>query len=91
MKQLSGNEINMLARIEHNRWNVEKLLMGYRKPHKDEDKYGCDNEEMKKKLELNKNRFIHHDIRPIEQLDGVREIDRAFSFYIPWILKMVKR
>lgn len=90
MKQLTESEINVLARVEHNRWNVEKLLMGYRKPHKDEDKYECDCEELKKELERNKNRFIHHDIRPSEQLDGVREIDREFTRYIPWIIKMVE-
>ena len=38
-KPLSDEEVEVLARLEHNRWNVEKLLMGYRKAHKDEDKY----------------------------------------------------
>lgn len=51
VKQRSESEIKVPARVGHNRWNVEKLLMGYRKPHKYEDKYECDREEMKKELE----------------------------------------
>lgn len=87
---LSDDEVKVLARLEHNRWNVEKLLMGYRKAHKDEDKYAVEDEDMKKKLKLkkNKDRFIHHDIRPFDQLDAVSELDKEFSRYIPWILRM---
>jgi len=80
---LSDYEVELLAPVEHNRWNVEKLLMGYRKPLPHEDKYvhGAD-------LRKNKNLFIHHDIRPFEQLDGIDELDREFTRYIPWIVKM---
>ena len=86
---LTEAETEILAKVEHNRWNVEKLLMGYRKPHKDEDKY-C-HEEYANKLKQNKNRFIHHDIRPYDELDNVKELDREFSRYIPWILKMTEK
>lgn len=91
---LSDEETKVLARVEHNRWNVEKLLMGYRKPHTNEDM--CDNgeekdAEVKKQLKRNKNRFIHHDIRAFENLEGgVGQLDEEFSRYIPWILKMTK-
>lgn len=87
-KTLNDDEVEYLAQIEHNRWNIEKLMMGYRKPHRDEDKYAVEDEEMKKSLKENKERFIHHDIRPYEDLDGVQELDKEFSRYLPWIIKM---
>ena len=86
---LSDDEVEQLARVEHNRWNVEKLLMGYRKPHRNEDKYA--HPDQAKKLKQNKNRFIHHDIRPFGGLDKVRELDREFSRYIPWIMRMTQK
>lgn len=86
---LSAEEEDALAVVEHNRWNVEKLLMGYRKAKPDEDKYlhpdypeGFKNN--KKKL------YIHHDIRPFKDLDDVREYDYEIVKYIPWILKMTE-
>lgn len=88
-KPLSDEEVDILARLEHNRWNVEKLLMGFRKAHKDEDKYEA-KAESKAKLKKNKDRFIHHDIRPYDQLDAVKELDKEFSRYIPWIMEMTQ-
>lgn len=87
---LSDEEVELMARVEHNRWNVEKLLMGYRKPYAYEDKYTPENAGFMNELKLNKNRFIHHDIRPFEDLDGIQELDKEFSRYIPWIVKMTK-
>lgn len=90
-RQLSSDEIEILARVEHNRWNVEKLLMGFRKAHRNEDKYEKD-AETKSKLAQNKRRFIHHDIRPFDDLkDGIDDLDREFSKYIPWIIKMTEK
>lgn len=88
---LSDEEAEMLARIEHNRWNVEKLLMGYRKPRREEDKYTEENKLFKTELKRNKERFIHHDIRPYETLDNIAELDKEFSRHIPWILKMTEQ
>ena len=85
---LTEKEVAILGRMEHNRWNVEKLLMGYRKPHRDEDKYTEANKPFKNELKMNKNRFIHHDIRPYDNLDNIQELDKDFSHYIPWLLKM---
>ena len=87
---LSDDEVEMMARIEHNRWNVEKLLMGYRKPQRDEDKYAEENLSFKNELKRNKDRFIHHDIRTFVQLDGIKDLDYEFSRYIPWIMKMTE-
>ena len=90
LNPLSDNEVEVLARLEHNRWNVEKLLMGYRKPRTSEDKYAVEDKDIKSALKMNKNRFIHHDIRPYDQLDTVKELDKEFSRYIPWIMKITQ-
>lgn len=87
-KPLSEDEVEELARVEHNRWNVEKLLMGFRKARTDEDKYAHPGEESR--LSLNKKLYIHHDIRPYEDLGNIQRLDREFSRYIPWIIKMTE-
>lgn len=88
---LSEEEVEELARVEHNRWNVEKLLMGYRKPHDNEDAYNAHYDDDKSVLKQNKKLFIHHDIRPFETLDSISELDKEFSRSIPWIIKMTDR
>ena len=88
-ESLSDTEVEQLAKVEHNRWNVEKLLMGYRKPYRNEDKYA--HPEYKDELKKNKERFIHHDIRPYNQLDAVKMLDYEFCRYIPWIIKMTEK
>ncbi|MBO7571246.1 MAG: hypothetical protein J6T48_03740 [Bacteroidales bacterium] len=91
LNPISDAECYELAAVEHNRWNVEKLLMGYRKANDKviiEDKYVC--EEYADKLGRNKKLFIHHDIRPFDDLDDVRNLDYEIVKYIPWILKMTK-
>ena len=87
---LSNKEIDELAQVEHNRWNVEKLLMGFRKPHKDEDKYEVI-KDAKDTFAKNKKLFIHHDIRPYDDLDEIQKLDREFSRTIPWIMKMTEK
>lgn len=86
---LSEYELEQLAIVEHNRWNVEKLLMGFRKPRKDEDMY--EHGEFADSLKKNKDLFIHHDIRPFSQLDTIKKLDYEFSRYIPWIMKMTEK
>lgn len=90
-KPLSKEEMVVLACVEHNRWNVEKLLMGYRKPHQNEDKYNAKSDEDEKLLKKNKELFIHHDIRPFSELDHITELDCEFSKYIPWIIEMTEK
>lgn len=86
---LTEEEILQLARVEHNRWNVEELLMGFRKPRPEEDKYNFDGE-IAKTLKGNKNIFIHHDIRPFDDLDEIQKMDFEIVKYIPWLLKMTE-
>lgn len=72
---LSETDIERLCMVEHNRWCLEKLLLGFRKPHKEEqiviDRGGVIVDSGK---EINvarwyKNHFIHNDLVPNEQLD----------------------
>ena len=87
---LSPMELEYIARVEHNRWNVEKLLMGYRKARTYEDKYK--HEEYPEEWKSNKKNFyIHHDIRPFEDLGDVKQLDMEFAKFIPWILKMSEK
>lgn len=88
---LTEEEVMEMAKVEHNRWNVEKLLMGYRKPHLDEDKYETTDIETKGKLGNNKKLYIHSDIRPFDKLGTIRELDYEFSRYIPWIMRMTEK
>lgn len=74
---LSENETKELSIVEHNRWNVEKLLLGFRKSRQNEE--GNNN----KKL------FIHHDIKPFEDLDDDSKYKNVAITSIEWILQMV--
>ena len=42
LTHLSAGTLSQMAEVEHNRWNVEKLLMGFRKPMPEEDAYHMD-------------------------------------------------
>ena len=84
---LSEKEITTMAHVEHNRWNVEKLLLGYRKAKNEEDKYQYP--EFAQELKMNKDLFIHHDIRPYDELpEPTKLLDMEIVKYIPWIIKM---
>ena len=86
---LSKEEIREIAAVEHNRWNVEKLLMGYRKAKPNEDKYSCpDNPDFADKMSKNKKLFIHHDIRPFDKLDAVKQMDFEIARCLPWIVRV---
>ncbi len=89
IESLSDDEAEIMAEIEHNRWNVEKLLMGFRKPHYNEDKY--EHPDHAELLTRNKKRFIHHDIRPFDKLNDIDNLDKEFSRYIPWIMDMTEK
>ena len=58
---LTEENIALLTEIEHNRWNVEELLLGYRPVRIDEELDIDANRAAKKGY---KDRFIHYDIRP---------------------------
>ena len=83
---LNDEEILELAAVEHNRWNVEKLLMGYRRVRPDEDKY--EHPEFAEELKVNKKLFRHHDIRPFQDLDAVQQMDLEIAKLLPWVVEM---
>ncbi len=99
---LTEAEIQAVGRAEHNRWNVERLLMGYRKPLPEEDVYTLkenkdddkETDEMKK-LRKNKKLFIHAEIRPFDGEKGLSEkmqkLDTEFAQYIPWIIQKTQK
>lgn len=73
-RTLTETDIERLCMVEHNRWCMEKLLLGYRKP-KDEEqaKIDCGGEVMDGHRRMTvsrwyKNRLIHCDLVPNEQL-----------------------
>lgn len=74
--KLSDYELTELSMVEHNRWNVEKLLLGYRMWRRDEK--GINNKEL----------FIHPNIMPFDRLTKENKNKNLTISNIPWILKM---
>jgi len=89
IKELTEEQVALLSEIEHNRWNIEELLLGYRPVHKDEDE--IINADRTKKKEF-RNRFIHYDIRPFSELKTdasgrkANEYDEVIVKSIPLII-----
>ena len=84
-KKYIASNLEVLAEVEHNRWNVEKLLMGFR-PTTDEE-HKLVKADAKKKKEY-KDRFIHDDIRPFSELDDAsKDIDRKLIEHVPEIMR----
>jgi len=78
-------QIELIAEVEHNRWNIEKLLIGYRPTNPDEEKKFKSGEFSKKALQ---NEFIHTDIKSFEELSkSQQDIDRMISRALPLIIK----
>ena len=71
LENLTNDQIELLAEIEHNRWNVEELLLGYRPVKKEEDN---DNLANRSKKQEYKEKFIHYDIRPY---NGLKEDEKG--------------
>ena len=96
--KLSDNETNILAKIEHNRWNMERLIIGFRAyTHDQRMKYisiltGKDDEAKAKTERLlqedKKTKFIHKDIAPYDELlEKSRNYDKGIVSNIIEILK----
>ena len=70
-RELTEQELDILSRVEHNRWNVDKLLAGFRPTNAEETELvrdDIDNKKGKKLKKYYKNRTVHYDIRPFEDL-----------------------
>ena len=84
--QLTDNQITLLSEVEHNRWNMEKLLLGYRKPTAEEE--AIINSSKEKKKEYKEKRFVHPDIRPYDELsEGSKNYDKCITAGIPLVVK----
>ncbi len=87
---VSRQEIEILTEVEHNRWNIEELILGYRPVEPDEEKAVEGNIALKKML---RNKKIHYDIRSFADLrndatgKNVNVYDMALSQGIPLIIK----
>lgn len=90
LDSITEEQVSMLAEIEHNRWNIEELLLGYRPVYKNEDDIIDADKNRKKEY---KNRFIHYDIRPFNDLKTdnsgrkANEYDEVIVRSLPLILK----
>lgn len=82
---LSEEQIEKMAYTEHCRWNMEKLLMGYRAL---SDKEREEKKEVKKILK--NNMFAHQLIKPYWNLsDNDKQLDRNIIKKLPDILRML--
>lgn len=87
IKAVINDNIEVLGYIEHNRWNIEKLLLGFRKPHAEEQaeidecrKIIADNDENKAnkkacKYRIYKGKHIHDYLRSFDDLANVIWVD----------------
>lgn len=88
---ISQQDIEILAQVEHNRWNVEELILGYR-PCTDEeqDKIAADIETQKDAFKARK---IHYDLRAYNDLrtdktgKSAKVYDLCLSAALPLIAK----
>lgn len=87
-KDLSEEDIDLMARTEHNRWNIERLLMGFSpyplsKRMAFKEVLSSNNHKAKEELaeklkEAKERRFKHKDIAPYDELlDGSKKYDRT--------------
>ena len=91
---LTIDEVKKLGVVEHNRWNMEKLLLGFRKPLPEEDaivnSHLLSQEERDKMKSMKDSLYVHCDIRPFKGLNEIQKLDLEIIRYIPWILKMTE-
>ncbi len=82
---LTEDEVNTIAQVEHNRWSMEKLLLGFRKPDSKTLEQMETDESVRKLCRL---LFIHQDIRPYEDLSEYsKDLDRIMVRCLPLIIK----
>lgn len=91
---ITKQEIDIIAKVEHNRWNIEKLLLGFRPCTEEEQK---DIEADISRKDEYKNRLVHYDIRAFSDLrvddtgKNVNTYDLCLSASIPLIAYQGKK
>ena len=97
--RFTPEEVAILAKVEHNRWNMEQLLLGYRPltPQEQAECKSCKTEDgyfpqnfyaQNEQKELLKGRLAHLDICSVEVLNAVElfsnsELDEALVAVLP--------
>lgn len=92
-KTMSLDMLKQYGFTEHNRWNVEKLLMGFRKPEPAEDAYSLSaSPEEKQLFKTEKQKeFIHCHIRPYDQLEtSTQANDTTIIWFTSWLNEIIK-
>ena len=88
---LTMDEINILTEVEHNRWSVEELILGYR-PANRKEKELVESDISQKKI-LRDTKKVHYDLRAFDDLradstgKNVNVYDMALTQGIPLIIK----
>lgn len=88
---LTSDEIDVLTEVEHNRWSVEELILGYR-PVTPEEQEIVDKDISQKKI-LRNTKKAHYDLRSFDDLradstgKNVNIYDMALCQAIPLIIK----
>ena len=79
-QQRLEEKLDVLSEVEHNRWNVEQLIHGYRPTTPSEHQEVLTNPSLKKQY---KQRFVHDDIRSYGELDEyTKDKDRQLINYL---------
>lgn len=76
--------INALAYCEHNRWNVERLIMGF-SPLEDKDRFDLEcvfGKERKNKIKLFKNEKRHIDLCSNRDLRRINPTDVKYDYFL---------
>lgn len=85
-KDLNEEQVQLLAEVEHNRWNVEELLLGYRPVTEDEQNAIKQNPALKK-IKRDKE-YAHYDIRPYTDLsEASKSYDIALTRHLLLIVR----
>ncbi len=83
---LTTDQIEIMAETEHNRWNMEKLLLGYRPISKKEKNSNANITNLKDKM------FAHPLIKPYADLtDNEKELDRNIIKMLPDIIRILNK
>jgi hypothetical protein len=83
--QFTQEQKNQLAYTEHSRWNVEKLLMGYRVLTDEEQKLTSEEKQLLKKY-----LFAHYDIVPFSHLtDADKKLDYNIIQILPELIRNI--
>ena len=88
---LSADEIELLTAVEHNRWSVEELILGYR-PLTDDEQQQVEHDPSQKKI-LRGEKKAHYDLRSFDDLrsdatgKNAQVYDKVLTQGIPLIIK----